>query len=426
MSTQNTQYQKRSGRFRPMPSYTPLYGIRLYGSESGYLLTFIAMALYASARVNMSAIELRQSVGTDIIALLSLAASALLAAGGFFVLLGTFIKRLPGIILFTGFLMLIISDGIFGFSVSVDALSELDILGVIQCVFEALFLLSLFILLVAILISCLNRRISPTLGNFPAVMSVFAAVLLIFRTLTTFASLSSALGSSFSWEQTSELATEINWVLRSVAADSNLASDMYYARFFERITLILLHGALMLQVFKFAGFFRQYNTQMQIAAELPDGQHTVYRQSGNPYVSGKFSLLSSLQNLRESEDAVKESSYDNIDDKDSNDSPSELPEDDYCAPDYIAGFDEPEEPFFVQPDSEYEPKSAVEPEPELKQEQPVVIYDTDPLSSGYGMPVEVQSDDEINEPPEQKRIAVKPRPRVPSPNDKNFWNNYAD
>jgi len=421
MPTYATHSRKSSGKYNPQPDYTPLYGIRLFGTESGFLLSFIAIILYSAARIYMSVIEQNNAGSIEIFAILGILSSILLLSGGFLFLLGTHIKRLPGIFLFAGLIMLIFADCIFCFCLIMDTMSEIDILGVIQSIFEVLFLISLLLPLITLLISCLKRRTSPNVGVFSTVISVFAVLLLLVRTLTTFASLSSALGTSFSWDQTSELTNEINWIMRSIPTDSAYAPDMYYARLFERITLVLMYASILPPVFRFASFFRQYNMQMDISAELPGGYKTVKEQKGNIYSSGRFDLMSTINSLRESEDSEKHSD-------DFSDDLEDAVEEDitgYCTPDYISGVDEPAEPFFA------EPRPIIIPEPE-----PVVYYNTNMLDPNYGTPIDPPSSDSADEPPAQNeasrtdsgayRVKLTPKSSFPEPDDDSIWNNYTD
>lgn len=446
MQTRNSTARRRgSGKYQPQPDLTPLYGVRLFASENGFVMAGVAMLIYTAARLIMCIIEQKNASSFDIISLFGILAALLLGAGALTVMLATGIKSISGVVLFFGILILLLSDAIFCFTLAFDTISETSLLGVVQSVLEILLLLCLIVILCVLLVSCLNRRTSPGIGHISSGVALLATALTAFRTVSTFASLVSALGANFSWDNAAGLHSELQWVMRTVKTSSDYAPDMFYARLFERIALIIMLCSMLPLIFRFAAFFKQYNMQMEISAELP-GRRNVREQRGIPYSTGHFDLLSSFHSLREHERVHAQEP-----DEDEQEQEDPLPLVGYHTPDYISGLDEPEEPFFLPSPEPLPPEplpdepeeledddlGAMDNEPEAAAETPSepeppaipVVYNTNPLDPNYGLPVEQPETDDSSAPgsePAPSRVKVKPRQTIPSPNDPSIWFHYSD
>lgn len=332
----NYSRKASSGKYNPIPNYTPLLGVKMYVSESKFLLTFIASIAYMLVHVRMALIE--QSAAGGILCLLGIGASVMLAAGGMFLILGSSIKRSPGIIAFSGLLLILVSLGIFSVNIAVELLAESSILGVIQGLFELLMLVGFMIMLFALIASCFNKRTPPSAAYFAGIASVFAVILLLVRTLTTFASLTSALGTGFSWEGAADLPNELRWALKTVETSSMYAEQMYYARMFERAALLLLLFSALSPVFGFAPFFRQYNMQMEITHDIPANrayfeQLEAERRQKKAAERGAHSGLKGLRTLR----AEPQPKIEPLHTESETDTPAPIRG--YCGPDFIEGFD---------------------------------------------------------------------------------------
>ncbi len=421
----NEPYTFGDGKYHSTPDFTPLNGLKLYFSESGYLLTFIAMVAYALVCINMSAIEMAES--GSILCLIGIAASLLLLAGGVLVLLSSIFNELPGIFMFFGLLMLFFSCLCYIGTALSTVMSDVSLLGIVQGMFELVFLASLAAGMIPLIITCLGKRTSPMLGYLPSVACLFASLLLLVRTVSSFATLTSALGLDFNWESAQDCPTEIRWVLRTVSTTSPNASQMYYARLFERIMLIILLFSALSLLFRFASFFKQYNSQMDINAEMP-GAHvqkplTQGRGRHKRNKEEKTDILAGLNTLRKkpSETEVLEEE----------DEPEQITDNSYTAPGFISGFDEPEE--------EYLPRRSYQPEPQSQQpvRQPDVVYNTNLLDADYGKAIDSKGGEEADNPqsegenqPERNSetgaYKVKLKMSIPDPKDKSIWDNYED
>lgn len=428
MSYQSNSRSGGFGRYRPIPNYTPLYGLKLYYSESGYILTFIAMAAYALVCINMSAIELAES--GNYFCLIGIGSAILLAAGGLLILLSAVFKELPGIIIFFGQLLLFFSALGFLASTVSGLMSEVSLLGIVQGMFELLFLGTLAAALIPMIISCLNRRTSPSLGYLPIVTLLFAALLLLVRTVSTFATLSSALGSDFNWEAASDLSGEVRWVLRSVSTSSRNTSQMYYARLFERVVLIILYFSALPTVFRFPSFFKEYNMQMDISAELPGHEPQISRSDRKRQKREKdeekgSDLLAGLSSLRSRPDAV------NTPPEDEEEPEDIINDNSYSGPDFISGFDEPDEYDYRPPIR----RPVKQPTGKQKPREPQIIYNTQLLAADYGKPCDPKeiaedAEQDENEQPERNSetgaYKVKLKSSIPNPADKSIWDNYTE
>ncbi len=441
MQTQNSTYRRGSGKYQPQPDYTPIYGVRLFALENGLIAAVIAMMIYAAARLYMCITEQQNASSFDPLSLLGMLAAVLLCAGGLVYMLAASARGIPGVVLFFGLLMLLASDIIFCVILTIDTLSESSLLGVVQSLLEILLLGSLAAALTVLLISCLGRKTAPWVGSLTGAAAILAAALTAVRVVSTFASLTTALGTGFSWDNAASLHAELGWVMRTVSPDSDYAERMYYARLFERIALVLLYAAMLPLCTRFTAFFKQYNNQMDISAELP-GRHNVKKQRGTPYATGHFDLLSSFYSLREQDKAdMRERRGDEPEPAaPQNDSTPLLAAVSDCAGDFddsglvYIPLKSPEEESVPQQ------KAAVSPEPESETETPAppaapVRYNTgDMLDENYGLPIEEEAQEGTPEEASAtaeaestsaQRVTLKPRSPYLAPDDPMLWNRYT-
>lgn len=414
----NYSRKARSGKYNPIPDYTPLLGVKMYVSESKFLLTFITSAAYMLIHTRMALIE--QSVAGGLLCLLGIAASFLLTFGGMLLLIGSSLKSSPGIIVFSGLTFMLASMGIFSVTVAVDLLSESSILGVVQGLFELLMLAGFIILLFTLMVSCLNKRTSPASGYLAGVASVFALILLLVRTLTTFASLTSALGTDFAWDGAADLANEIRWTLKTVDTASMYASQMYYARMFERAALLLLIACSLSPVFKFAPFFRQYNTQMDITHDIPANrayfEQLELERQREKSERGALNGLKGLRSLRTPpQPQVKPEPLHTEPEAD-----TYTPIRGYCGPDYIEGFDLFDERI------EYDaPHKAAYPSETYA---PSIIHadSTSSFPEDDMQPVAEALPERNTETGALKVKLSRAKPSIPRPDDESIWFHYTD
>lgn len=412
----NYSRKARSGKYNPIPNYTPLLGVKMYVSESKFLLTFMASVAYMLIHARMALIE--QSAAGGILCILGIAASFLLAVGAMFLVIGASIRRSPGIIAFSGLTLLLISFSTFCVTVALELLYEGSILGVIQGLFELLMLVGLIIIVFTLILSCLNKRTAPSASYLAAVSAVFALILLLVRTLTTFASLTSALGTDFSWEGAADLASEIRWALKTVETTSIYASQMYYARMFERAALLLLITSALSPVFKFAPFFRQYNMQMEITHDIPANrayfEQLELERRREKEERGALSGLRGLRSLKK--DPQPEPPL-----KTENEPEKYNPIRGYCGPDFIEGFDlfdervdapsvQPVRRPIKQPDSH-----TVEPDIMAPMVDDFIIQ-----------PVSDNMPERNAETGAYKVKLSRAKPSIPRPDDESIWFHYTD
>lgn len=405
----NFSRKASSGKYNPIPNYTPLLGVKMYVSESKFLLTFIASVAYMLIYVRMALIE--QSAAGGIFCLLGIGASVMLAVGGIFLLLGSSIKRSPGIIAFSGLLLILVSLGIFSVNISVELLSESSILGVIQGLFELLMLVGLMILLFALIASCLNKRTAPSAGYLAGVASVFAVILLLVRTLTTFASLTSALGADFSWDIAADLPNELRWALKTVETTSAYAEQMYYARMFERAALLLLLFSALPPIFGFAPFFRQYNMQMEITHDIPANrayfEQLEAERRQKKAEKGALAGLKGLRTLR----AEPQQKIEPLQIEAEAERPSPIRG--YCGPDFIEGFD------LFDERTDYSSQQRIY--------NDIPDYDLPPAANT--MPQAESAPDMPERNAETGAYKVKltrSKPPFPRPDDESIWFHYTD
>jgi len=230
--------------------------------------------LYSGLYYYMSSIETAD--GGNIYCTLGSIGAILLCAGSFVVYLTSKLRFIPSLFTLLGFAAILACVVLFFISDIVELFTQMSGLGVVQMISALAFLAAIGVTILYMMLSLMGVKILPGLGYLPAYIGLVALLLLLVRTMTSFASLKTSLGDNFKWALAAEeMPAEVSWVLRSVPKESPSAVAMFYARLLERIGALLLFSSTLPMFFRFASFFTEYNRQMELSSDI----HRINRQA---------------------------------------------------------------------------------------------------------------------------------------------------
>lgn len=398
-------------------------GAKQYISGSGLGLSIALALIYAGVSAYMMSVE--TSAGDGVLAIVRLAAAVVLCVGLICALVGANMRYSPKSIMDIGIIVTAVACAATAVLDIVEVFSEYSVLGFVQQVFQTAMLGSCLVALINLLVTSNDHKINPGVGLLPAVVGVIAVVMLGVRTVLAFASLKSALGSGWNWENAeTDLYAELSWVLRTVPTQSPMASKMFYARMIERIAAAALSASVLPALFRFKPFFESFNRQMAYISEIP-----IYKRRQDEEEREELSLeerygdVVGIGERRGHRDFSYDEVYDESDDGFDDDIPDEY---ERRATRRYRDEEEPDERYpqrgqdmrapqqRYRDEREYPERRRMDGTPLLEDINEMQPTTPDPQNSAQ-VPL---SPDKI------KLRAVKPV--IPNPDDEDFWNQYKE
>jgi len=243
-------------------------GVRQYLSESGLMGIAAAAVLYLVANIVLFTVETLD--GGGVLCYLQTAAAILLVAGILCTLVGARLRFSPIGIVVAGLIITAVGITVLAINEIISFFTEYSILGFIQRVVTLVFLAAVMVIIIFLMAASGRKKPLASVGAFPSVVGVVALIMLMVRTMLSFASLKSELGNAWNWalaEQ--ESFAEVIWVLRSVPSAAPSAAKMFGVRLAERISAIILIASSLGFFFKYKGFFEHFCRNLDYIREIP-------------------------------------------------------------------------------------------------------------------------------------------------------------
>ena len=153
-------------------------------------------------------------------------------------------------------------------------LREGRLLGISVSLVEFLTFGAFLALLVNLVMSCMDFKIRPVIGNIGAVFSTVAMILTSVRTVLSYSALSFARNSEFEWSNLAELVDtdklryHAAWIFRSIPrGNASALHAMYSVRFYERISACLFYGMIIMIFIKYQKEMKAFNKLLDHASE---------------------------------------------------------------------------------------------------------------------------------------------------------------
>jgi len=255
---------------------TPVSGMREFLGDTAFRTFMVAALLFSFLHQRVISVELAGGgggiwCGLGIPALLCLAISALLA---FF---GAKARILPALVPIIGLGGMGASAVMFFVIILSRMRFSGGLLGIIQEITMLAFLTAWIVCILLLILTGIGLKTAPVAGIPAAVASITALALFIIRAMYIFSSLITALSRDLLLPD-GEMASEIQWVLRSVQPGSESAREVYSARLMDSVGIALLMMTCITLAFRFNGFFAEQAVMMNNAREIPppSRRQTIY------------------------------------------------------------------------------------------------------------------------------------------------------